>query len=64
MIIDNFKFNIVAAKIATYGELIEDIFNLTNQNGCKLTGNELIQLEKDITSQLDTSNESKQETKS
>ena len=55
MLIDQFKINIVAAKIATYGELIEDIFNLTNQNGNKLTSEEQDLLENSISKQLDDS---------
>ena len=55
-ILDQHKVNIIAAKIATYGERIEDIFNITNKSGQKLNDAEQRQLSKDIVTQLDESN--------
>lgn len=52
-IIDRHKVNIIAAKIATYGERIEDIFNITNINGNKLIDAEQQQLSEEIIAQLD-----------
>ena len=52
-IIDRHKVNIIAAKIATYGERIEDIFNITNKNGNKLIDAEQQQLSEEIIAQLD-----------
>jgi len=53
MLIDQQKINIIAAKIATYGERIEDIFSITNQNTEKLSDTEQQHLREKIIAQLD-----------
>ncbi len=53
MILDNCKTNIISAKIATYGERIEDIFNITNAQGKKLSESEQQELADNICNQLD-----------
>lgn len=57
MIIDKHEINIVAAKIATYGERIEDIFNISNKSGMKLKDTEQQQLSEEIIAQLDSSDQ-------
>jgi len=52
-ILDQHSTNITAAKIATYGERIEDIFNITNAHGKKLSSDEQQQLQQSITDELD-----------
>ena len=53
MILDQHHVNIISAKIATYGERIEDIFDITNTTGKKLTIDEQQLLQESITKQLD-----------
>ncbi len=53
MILDEFKINIISAKIATYGERIEDVFNITNAHDKKLSETEQHKLADNICSQLD-----------
>ena len=53
LILDKHKINIISAKIATYGERIEDIFNLTNALGEKLSQQEQQELQDAICQQLD-----------
>ena len=53
MILDQYHVNIISAKIATYGERIEDIFDITNTTGKKLTADEQQTLQESIIKQLD-----------
>ena len=53
MLIEEQKINVTSAKIATYGERIEDIFNLTNNNNSKLENSEQQKLNDNIIAQLD-----------
>lgn len=53
LILSKHKTNIVSAKIATYGERIEDIFNITNAQGEKLSKQEQQLLQENIYQQLD-----------
>jgi len=53
MILTNHNINIITAKIATYGEIIEDIFNITNKDGNQLSKTEQQQISEEIISQLD-----------
>jgi len=52
-VIEQQKVQIIAAKIATYGERIEDIFNITNENGLKLSEQQQQLLQESILQQLD-----------
>ena len=48
--IDKHNHNIISAKIATYGEIIEDIFNITDKDGSKLSEAAQLQLQQEIIS--------------
>ena len=56
LILSEHKLNVIAAKIATYGEVIQDIFNITMEDGEKLSPDTQDELEKDILALLDTEN--------
>ena len=53
-VIEQQKVQIISAKIATYGERIEDIFYISNEKGLKLSEQQQQLLQESIIQQLDT----------